>query len=179
MISFTILTSTPLILRDRLVAYGWLDADFTPRDGLEIVEVPNPIVTTPAVGVLGDVGYTPAVMDARRVFMVKIAHRALKDDTDGEDQNDAQGNLKSVLLRTKFGKALKRLNPTKEVITLPAASFTRRWTTVEQQVIDGETVDVTVPHEEQVPLQTTFDAWNVADKLWIMPDDGGRMGTWQ
>ena len=128
MISFTLLTTTPKVLRDKLVEYGWLDAEFNPRDGLEIVETPNPIVTTPAVGVPGDVGYVPAVMDARRVFMVKIAHKALEDDTDGDDQTDAQGNLKSVLLRTKFGKALKALNPTREVITLPAASWTRRCT---------------------------------------------------
>ena len=111
--------------------------------------------------------------------MVKIAHKAFTDDTDGEEQVDQTGAVKSALLRTKFGKALKALNPTKEVITLPAASYTRRWTTQEEQVIDGETVSVTVPHGEQVALPTDFDAWNVADKLWIMPDDGGRFGTWQ
>ena len=179
MISFTILTTTPHILRDRLVAYGWLDAEFNPRDGLEIVEVPNPIVVTPAVGTPDAPGYVPAVMDARRVFHVKIAHKALEDDTKDEDQTDQDGNLKSVLLRTKFGKALKALGPTKETITLPAASYTRRWTTQEEQVIDGETISVTVPHEEQVALPVAFDAWNVADKLWIVPDDGGRFGTWQ
>ena len=57
MISFTLLTTTPKALRDRLVAYGWLDAEFTPRDGLEIVEVPNP---KHPYGVRG-VGETPIV----------------------------------------------------------------------------------------------------------------------
>ena len=89
-VSFTILTTDAKELRDRLVAYGWLTIKNGARiwkEGVEVAEVPNPIAG-----------------DLRRVFLVKIAHQALRDDTEGEQQTDAQGNLKSILLRTKLGK---------------------------------------------------------------------------
>ena len=111
--------------------------------------------------------------------MVKIAHKAFTDDTDGEDQLDNEGNLKHILLRTKFGKALMALNPTRDDITVAPQTWTRRWTTQEEQIVDGETVIVIVPHEEEVAYPTSIGALNIADNLWILLDDDPRFPSWQ
>ena len=93
MISLTILTTTPRELRDRLIARGVLkienDELVGAHSGTEWVRVPNPIVTTPATGTPGDPGYVPAVMDSRRVYMVKFAHEAEAAD-DGGDPEDPE-----------------------------------------------------------------------------------------
>jgi len=119
-ISFSILTSDAKELRDRLVAYGFLSADFTPREGVEIASVPNPIIVTPAVGTFGELGYVPPVMDARKVFLVKIAHKALFDETKDDEQTNPDGSLKSILLRTKLGKWVAANSTATTVDGMPA-----------------------------------------------------------
>lgn len=104
MISFTILTDAPKELRDRLRAYGLLDADNNPKEGVEIVEVPNPVVVTPAETDKDGIVITPAVYDPRHVFLVKVAHKAFFDEIAGKEQTDSgDGSAKSVLERTKLG----------------------------------------------------------------------------
>lgn len=102
MISFTILTSDPAALRTLLIANGILASDgkgsVTPKPGVEFVIVPNPIVVTPGTE------DTPAVMDTRKVFLVKVAHEALNFETKDDAQYDQNGNLLSILYRTKLGK---------------------------------------------------------------------------
>lgn len=107
MISFTILTSTPAILRTQLIARGILQnvAGVVPaREGFEYAPVPNPIVTTLAVGTPGQGGYVPPVMDTRLCFLVKLVRDAEADETAGEAITDAQGVERPLLLRTKLGK---------------------------------------------------------------------------
>lgn len=97
-ISFTLLTDAPAELRTRLIARGILQnvAGVEPaRDGFEHVEVPNPIATS-----LGP----PIVMDSRRVFLVKLTRAAKDDEEAGEPIYDAQGEPRSLLVRTKLGK---------------------------------------------------------------------------
>lgn len=100
MISFTVVTSTPVALRDLLLARGIIqqlpEADGAGtylcgvREGLEWTEVPNIMFT--------DMG-PPPVRDTRRVYLVLFAHAAEEFEAEGEAQDD-----RSVLLRTKFGK---------------------------------------------------------------------------
>lgn len=99
MISFTVITSTPVVFRNHLVARGIVTLETvdgvpnTPvavRDGLEWVEIPNPIVTS-----LGP----PRVMDTRRCYLVKMVRAAEDDECFGETRD-----ARPLLLRTKFGK---------------------------------------------------------------------------
>jgi hypothetical protein len=96
--SFTLLTDTPGRLRTRLIERGIIET-YTDgrtgqqmlkgvRPGVEWVEVPNPIVVTPAVGDPGtqnnpNPDYVPAVMDPRHVYLVKVTHDAEDDQMDG------------------------------------------------------------------------------------------------
>ena len=107
MISFTIITDTPVTVRNALVARGIITLQTvdgvakTPvavLEGLEWLEVPNPIK---ASGMGTDLD--PYVADTRRCFLVKMAHAAEDDQTSGIVQNDAQGNLKALAQRTKLG----------------------------------------------------------------------------
>jgi hypothetical protein len=121
MISFTIITSTPAVLRNQLIARDILKEEIVTaldgttsthlvgvREGLEWVQVSNPIVTSLAVGEPGDVGYTPAVMDTRRCYLIKIVRAAKANEIDGLQQEDVDvdGNVttRSPLLRTKLGQ---------------------------------------------------------------------------
>ena len=92
-ISLTILTSTPTELRDRMIARGIMkieDGEIVgAHSGTEWLEVPNPIVVTPASGTPGDPGYVPPVMDARKAYMVKFAHEALAADDSGDADDEA------------------------------------------------------------------------------------------
>jgi hypothetical protein len=99
MISFTILTDTPIRLRDQLIARDIIMQ--TPqgltgvRRGVEWVEVPNIIVTTLAVGTRGQPGYVPRGMDPRRCWLVKLAWEAEANEKEGGDGS---------ILQTKFGQ---------------------------------------------------------------------------
>lgn len=104
MISFTLMTSDPAELKTRLVARGILQnvAGVVPTfDGLEYVQVPNPIVA-----VLGAVGppRVPLTMDPRNVYLVKLVRAAETDEMNGDAVNDAQGVPRLLWLRTKLGK---------------------------------------------------------------------------
>lgn len=124
-ISFTLLTDTPARLRDQLIARGIIETYIDSRTGqtmlkgarpgVEWVEVPNPIVVTPAVGAsrLPDgspnPARVPAVMDPRHVYLVKVAWGAEGDETSGLQQDDVDPDtggrtLRSVLARTKLGQ---------------------------------------------------------------------------
>jgi hypothetical protein len=98
MISFTILTTTPAVLRDQLIARDVINQVTQEgqtvlvgvREGLEWVEVPNPILT-----VLGP----PAVRDTRRCYLVKLVRAAEDNECEGEPRDE-----RALLLRTKLGK---------------------------------------------------------------------------
>jgi hypothetical protein len=98
MISFTILTTTPAVLRDQLIARDVIKEEVQEgqtvlvgvREGLEWVEVPNPIVTS--VG-------PPRVMDTRRCYLVKLVRAAEDNECEGEPRDG-----RALLLRTKLGK---------------------------------------------------------------------------
>ena len=102
MISFTIITSTPAALRDRLIARDVIKEEtFTDldgvtktrlvgvREGLEWAQVPNPIVTS----------LSPRVMDTRRCYLVKLVRVAEDFECEGEARDE-----RALLLRTKLGK---------------------------------------------------------------------------
>src|SRR5262249_22748663 len=75
--------------------------------GLEWVEVPNPIIVTPAQGNPGDPGYIPPVMDDRHAYLVKFANENQDDQQSGIDQGSsdpADPNYKNLLQRTKLGQ---------------------------------------------------------------------------
>jgi len=108
MISFTILTSDPAALRQLLASNGIITVDkggtVTPKAGVEFVIVPNPVVLTPAVLDKDGNEVEPAVMDPRRVFLVKVAHEALNFETKDDAQVDHDGKLLPIIDRTKLGK---------------------------------------------------------------------------
>lgn len=102
MIDLTIITSTPAVLRDRLIERDILKLDngqlVGVRFGTEftVTGVPNPIVTTLASGIFGQVGYVPAVIDARKVYLVRLAHAADANDDDGVTVGDRLARSKFV-----------------------------------------------------------------------------------
>jgi hypothetical protein len=78
MISFTVITDTPQRLANFLVSRGVIEQNASGNyvgvlPGMEWVKVPNPIVTDPGSGVLGEPGYVPPTYDTRSVFLVKFA----------------------------------------------------------------------------------------------------------
>jgi hypothetical protein len=131
-ISFTVITSTPLVFRNQLLNRGIVEPRISARDGstsyvgvkngLEWIEVPNPIVTTLATGVFGEVGYVPAVMDTRRTFLVKMAQDMHDDQIDGIEQDEevVEGEThkrkKALILRTKWGQWIMA-NSTADTVT--------------------------------------------------------------
>ena len=121
MISFTVITSTPLVLRNQLLNRGIVEQKLNSltgqndlvgvKKGLEWLEVPNPIITTLGSGIPMEPGYVPPVMDTRRVFLVKFAHENEADQTDGieQDEDVVEGEetvrrRKALILRTKWGQ---------------------------------------------------------------------------
>lgn len=102
MISFTIITTTPVVLRNRLIERGIIKEEVVDgvtklvgtRAGTEWVEVPNPVKASGTGTELDP--YVPAT---QRCYLVKFAHTAKDDETAGEPQDD-----RSLLLRTKLGK---------------------------------------------------------------------------
>jgi hypothetical protein len=102
MISFLLLTTDAADMSAKLIARGILDADGGAKDGFEYVEV-GPIKLTEASE--DEEGYTiPATYDSRRVYLCKFAHEMEADEIEGEDANDAEGNPRDMMLRTKIGK---------------------------------------------------------------------------
>ena len=91
MISFTMLTDTPGRLRDFLLSRGIIKEEIVEgqatytgaRPGVEIVEIPNPIVTDPGSGEPGEPGFVPETRDTRRAFMVKLAYESESEKADG------------------------------------------------------------------------------------------------
>jgi hypothetical protein len=81
MISFTIITTTPTILRNQLIARDVIQSVVQDgqtvlvgvREGLEWIEVPNPIVTTVGTGSPDEPG---TIMDTRRCYLVKLVRTA-------------------------------------------------------------------------------------------------------
>jgi len=116
MISFTIITSTPAVLRNQLIARDIIKEEVDRfgqtqlvgvREGLEWIEVPNPIVKTLAVGTRGEIGYVPPVMDTRRCYLVKLVRAAEGNEESGLQQTDPgpRGPVwRSLLQRTQLGQ---------------------------------------------------------------------------
>ena len=120
MISFLLLTTDAADMSAKLIARGILDADGGAKDGFEYVEV-GPIKLTEASE--DEEGYTiPATYDSRRVYLCKFAHEMEADEIEGEDANDAEGNPRDMMLRTKIGKFVQS-NGTRD--DLPGG--TRAW----------------------------------------------------
>jgi hypothetical protein len=123
MINFVVLTDTPARLRNFLVSRGiikeatvTLPGDDVPqtiysgvRSGMEWVEVPNPIVTDPGSGTVGEPGYVPPTYDDRKAYLVKFSDESATNEVDG----DTGGNPYDW---SKFGKWVKA-NST--VVTAP------------------------------------------------------------
>jgi len=117
MISFSIITGTPKTFWDNLVTYGLVETkldekgnEYHSAEGVEIVQVPNPIVISPAIGEPDSKDYVPAVMDTRHVFLVKCAHAAYAKEIEGKEQTEVKGDtveLKPLLERTKLGEFIK------------------------------------------------------------------------
>ena len=120
MISFLLLTTDAADMSAKLIARGILDADGGAKDGFEYVEV-GPIKLTEASE--DEEGNTiPATYDPRRVYLCKFAHEMEADEIEGEDANDAEGNPRDMMLRTKIGKFVQS-NGTRD--DLPGG--TRAW----------------------------------------------------
>lgn len=108
MISFTILTSDRQALASALQARGVLNSDNTPVSGVEIAEVPNPIVTDQGSG--GDPldpDYVPPTYDSRWCYLVKLAHEAEASDDDGTVVPD-EGDETPLFTRSKIVAFVKR-----------------------------------------------------------------------
>jgi hypothetical protein len=106
MISFVVITDTPVRLRDFLVSRGVIEQNSSGnyvgvRPGMEWVMVPNPIQTDPG---------PPPVYDDRAVFLVKFAHESEDFDVDGPkvDNSDPENPVQiPVWDWSKFGKWVK------------------------------------------------------------------------
>jgi hypothetical protein len=118
MISFTLITNSPGVFRTHLVNRGFVtletvdgaaNSPVPTKNGLEWVEVPNPIVITPAIGSREEEGYVPAVMDSRRVYLVKMAHDMHDDQVKDIEQDEVvegkeRKQKKTLNQRTKWGQ---------------------------------------------------------------------------
>jgi hypothetical protein len=102
MISFTILTTTPAVLRDQLIARDVIKQVTQEgqtvlvgvREGLEWIEVPTPIKASGSGTELD-----PYVADSRRCYLVKLVRTAEDNECEGEPRDE-----RALLLRTKLGK---------------------------------------------------------------------------
>ena len=124
MISFILLTTDPADMASKLIARGIIKREdgqlVGAKHGFEWVEV-GPIKLTEASE--DEEGNTiPATYDPRRVYLCKFAHEMEADETEGEDANDAEGNPRDMMLRTKIGKFVQS-NGTRD--DLPGG--TRAW----------------------------------------------------
>lgn len=119
-ISFTVLTDTPKALYDRLVEYGLVDGVTNSATGVEIVEVPNPIVD-----------------DTRHCFLVKVAHEAEAAEVEGKEQVDQDGKQLDRWSRTKLGEYVK--TPTVDSVALRDGGTGLGLGYVQAEQIDGMT----------------------------------------
>lgn len=157
-ISFTVITDTPVRLRNFLVARNVIEerpvgsGNYTGvLPGMEWVNVPNPIQTAPASGTPGEVGYIPPTYDNRSVFLVKFAHEALADQEADGGMVDGDGNPVNQYDWSRFGKWIKA-NST--IVTAPP-----------NYLINGEPAG---------------DAYKITDELvWLVRDNPERFGVWQ
>jgi hypothetical protein len=109
MISFSIITATPALLRNRLLERGIIKEVTSfgqtqivgVHPGFEWVRVPNPIMVS-GTGTPGD----PYVPGAQAVYLVKFAHEAEADQIEAPDDplNTDMGDLTNY---TKLGKWIK------------------------------------------------------------------------
>ena len=188
MISITILTTTPKELRDRLIARGVLkienDELVGAHSGTEWLEVPNPIVITPASGTPGDPGYVPAVMDPRHCYMVKLAHEAgaADDSNDADDPEDEHPRF----TRSKIVKWVKA-NGTYTEVADQVVRQIKDPAQYEDDTIDPDTGD-TIPGAKlpdtyttvKSPLRTWAMGGLINKKFWIVhPADADIFGGWQ
>jgi hypothetical protein len=136
MISFSIITGTPALLRDRLIERGILqevdDGDggtmvVGVHPGFEWVRVPNPVMIS-GTGTEED-PYVPA---SQAVFLVKLAHEAKADQVEAPDdpENEDQGDLTNY---TKLGKWIKNNS---SVVTVNSADG-RSW---QARKVTGENI---------------------------------------
>lgn len=95
MMDIVLLTSSPAAVRTALINRGICVSDGAggivgAKPGFEFTanSVPNPIITTPAVGNPDDDNYVPAVMDARKVYLIRLSHDTDADDDDGTADED-------------------------------------------------------------------------------------------
>jgi hypothetical protein len=187
-ISFTALTTTPKELRDRMVARGIFkleDGQYVGvNPGTEYLEVPNPIVKTPAVGTPFEPGYVPPVMDTRRCYMVKLAHEAEAAD-DSNDADDPEDNHPRFT-RSKLAQWVKA-NGTATSETDKVVRQIKDPAQYEDDTIDPETGD-TIPGAKlpdtyttvKSPLRTWAMGGLLSKKFWIVhPQDADIFGTWQ
>ena len=187
MISLTILTTTPKELRDRLIARGVLkiedDKLVGAHSGTEWLEVPNPIVITPASGTPGDPGYVPAVMDPRHCYMVKLAHEAdaADDSNDADDPEDTHPRF----TRSKIVKWIKA-NGTRKDYADKVVRHTKDPAQYEDDTINPYTGGV-IPGAKLPGTYTTVKSplrtWamgGINKKFWIVhPADQDIFGNWQ
>jgi hypothetical protein len=155
MISFVVITDTPVRLRDFLVSRGFIEQNSTGgyvgvRPGMEWVKVPNPIQTDPGSGVFGEVGYVPPTYDTRHVFLVKFAHESQVNEVDGA-LADEEGNPINQYDWSKFGKWVKANS---SVVSAPV-----------NYTINGEPAG---------------DAYKITGQsVWLIRDNPERFGVWQ
>lgn len=90
MIDIVLVTSSPAAVRTALINRGVCISDGAggivgAKAGFEFTAntVPNPIVTTLAVGTPGQGGYVPPVMDSRKVYLIRLSAAEDTDDDDG------------------------------------------------------------------------------------------------
>lgn len=112
MIDLCICTTSPKALSDALVSLGLVKLDATSKTGVtgllpgtEIVQVPNPVIVTPAVLDKNGNVTAPAVMDARYVYLVRLAHEAAADQV-----KNAPAPVKDAPPTAEFDKAAAVVN---------------------------------------------------------------------
>jgi hypothetical protein len=152
MISFVVITDTPVRLRNFLVTRGVIKEEpvgsgnyVGVRPGMEWVKVPNPIVTG-GTGTEGD----PFVYDTRSVFLVKFAHESEGNEVDGP-LVDEEGNQINQYDWSKFGKWVKANS---SVVNAPL-----------NYTINGE-------HAGSARKIT-------GEQVWLVHIDPDRFGVWQ
>jgi len=187
MISFTILTTTPKELADRLIARGVFkteDGEYVGvHSGTEWLEVPNPIIKTAAVGTPFEPGYVPPVMDPRKVYMVKLAHEAEADDDSGDadDENDDHPRF----TRSKLVKWIKANGTRKDYADLVVRNI-KDPAQYEDDTIDpisGDTIPGAKRKDTYTTVKSPLRTWAMGSftkKFWVVhPQDQDIFGVWQ
>jgi len=117
MISFTVLANDKAAFQSWAVAQGYaVDAKegWRPKPDVEIVNVPNPVIATPAIGRPFDKDYVQPVMDSRLVFLLKVTASAEAAEKQGivqTETKDGQVVQKELLDSTKLGIEATKATP--------------------------------------------------------------------